>query len=36
MSGFPGPASITMLELNPHYSRITDLQGRAESLRGYL
>jgi len=25
-----------MEELNPHYNKITDLQGRIDALRGYL
>ncbi len=27
---------MTMVEINPLYSQIEDLQGRAEALRGYL
>jgi len=26
----------TMQELNPYFNQIRDLEGRAESLRGYL
>ncbi len=29
-------ASTIMLETNPIHARIADLQGRVESLRGYL
>lgn len=44
MRGFPrhaaGAAAAderdAMLELNPYYNRITDLEGRAAALRGYL